>query len=102
MVDFKIHQDFIAQVFCINKYVPQSTCNGACHLKKQLKQTEEDRHDKTTTALKENSLSSFHLPKGNFLCKQPQGEENKDGFAFHLSLKKSFYINKLLRPPQII
>lgn len=102
MVDFKIHQDFIAKVLCINKDVPESTCNGTCHLKKHLKQTEEDKHNKTTTTLKENSQSNFYLSTGDFLCTQPQGEENKDGFAFYPSFKKSFYINKILRPPQIV
>jgi len=34
---FKLNQDFIAKVFCINREKPQLKCNGKCHLKKELK-----------------------------------------------------------------
>jgi hypothetical protein len=40
LVDFKINQDFIAKVLCINKEEPELQCNGKCHLKKQLKKLE--------------------------------------------------------------
>jgi hypothetical protein len=36
IVDFKINQDFIAKVLCINKEKPELKCNGNCHLKEKL------------------------------------------------------------------
>ncbi|MBT8180626.1 MAG: hypothetical protein KJO53_03455 [Eudoraea sp.] len=41
LIDFKINQDFIAKVLCINKDEPVTTCNGKCYLSKQLKKAEE-------------------------------------------------------------
>jgi hypothetical protein len=40
-VDFKVHQDFIAKVLCINKDKPMSNCNGKCILAQKLKKAEE-------------------------------------------------------------
>ncbi len=100
MVDFSVHQDFIAKVFCINKDVPGSTCNGKCHLKKQLKKTEEDKHNKTASILKENSSPSFHLPMVIFCCKQQATAQNKVNFPFRSSFQNSLFLDSLFRPPQ--
>ena len=102
MVDFSVHQDFITKMLCVNKDVPGSTCNGKCHLKKQLKNTEEDRHSKTATVLKENTPSSFHLPMDISRCEQQATAQSKVSFRFLTSFKKSPYLDNLFRPPQNI
>jgi len=43
-VNFKINQDLITALFCINKEKPKLKCNGKCHLVKQLK-TQEDKKE---------------------------------------------------------
>ena len=53
MIDFKINQDFIAKVLCINKDVPTSTCNGNCYLTRQLKKVEEPHEQQTSNTTKE-------------------------------------------------
>lgn len=40
IVHFKLNRDTIEQNFCINKNKPGLQCHGACHLKKQLQETE--------------------------------------------------------------
>ena len=47
-VNFKLNQDFIAEVLCINKDKPVSNCNGNCYLSKQLK-VQEEKEEKTKT-----------------------------------------------------
>lgn len=42
-VDFKINQDYIADNLCIEKDIEESTCNGSCHLKKELEKVEENK-----------------------------------------------------------
>ncbi|MFN6377857.1 MAG: hypothetical protein ACK4WD_01180 [Flavobacteriales bacterium] len=39
-VTFLYNQESIAKTLCIKKDVPNNTCNGQCHLKKQLEKTE--------------------------------------------------------------
>lgn len=40
VVHFKLNRTIIEQRFCINKNKPELQCHGACHLKKQLQETE--------------------------------------------------------------
>jgi hypothetical protein len=35
-IDFALHQEEIAKTLCEKKEEPKATCNGRCHLKKQL------------------------------------------------------------------
>jgi hypothetical protein len=43
LIDFKINQDFIAEVFCINKDKPMLSCNGKCYLAEQLKKADAEK-----------------------------------------------------------
>lgn len=38
---FFLNRDYISRVLCINKDKPESGCNGACQLKKQIKKDQE-------------------------------------------------------------
>lgn len=40
-VDFKINQDFIAAVLCINRDEPVPMCNGNCYLSDQLQKVDD-------------------------------------------------------------
>ncbi len=41
LIDFKINQDFIAKVLCINREKPMTMCSGKCYLSKELINAEE-------------------------------------------------------------
>ena len=45
LLDFTINQDFISKTLCIKKDVAENTCNGKCHLSKQLEKSEEQSED---------------------------------------------------------
>lgn len=45
LIDFKIRQDVIVQTLCIQKDEVKNTCNGKCHLAKQLEKSEESSED---------------------------------------------------------
>jgi hypothetical protein len=45
LLDFKIHQEVIIQTICLQKDEVKNTCNGKCHLTKQLEKTEESSED---------------------------------------------------------
>ncbi len=46
-VDFKMQQDYIAKVLCINKDQPEMHCNGQCVLMKKLKKSGTDQDQGT-------------------------------------------------------
>ena len=39
--DYYLNFEYISEVLCINKDIPQSSCKGKCHLRKQLKKAKE-------------------------------------------------------------
>lgn len=45
LIDFKLNQEFIAEMLCINREKPASTCNGNCYLSEQLAKTSEQDED---------------------------------------------------------
>ena len=52
LVSFKIHQDFIARVLCINKDIPEVMCNGTCYLKQLLAEDEQQEEAPLASAKK--------------------------------------------------
>ena len=53
LVDFKIHQDYIAEVLCINRDEPITMCNGSCYLKDRLQEAEEKEQEQIPEGLKQ-------------------------------------------------
>jgi hypothetical protein len=51
-VSFKINQDEIAKNLCIKRNIENNTCQGCCHLKKQLEQDEEETPKQLPSILK--------------------------------------------------
>ena len=66
LIDFKINQDFIAEVFCTNKKAPQLRCNGKCYLAKQLKKAAEQGEKQTPTSKQERLEVVYFLSKSAF------------------------------------
>ncbi len=45
-LDYLANKEYISQVLCIERDVPESSCEGKCHLKKELSKLEEQQDDK--------------------------------------------------------
>lgn len=52
---FKLNQDYIASVFCINKDQPQMKCDGKCYLKKSITKTATEKDAKQVAPPEEKS-----------------------------------------------
>ena len=66
LIDFKINQDFIAKVLCIDREKPMSTCNGKCYLSEQLKKAEEQEEKQAPTSKKERLEVVYYYAKSSF------------------------------------
>jgi len=66
LIDFKINQDFIAEVLCINKEKPMSTCNGKCYLSEKLQEAEEQEEKQAPTSKKERLEVIYYYTKSSF------------------------------------
>jgi hypothetical protein len=66
LIDFKINQDFIAEVLCINREKPMAMCNGKCYLSEQLKKAEEQEEKQAPTNKKERLEVLYYYAKSAF------------------------------------
>jgi len=99
-VSFKINQDTIAKTFCVKKEEKNNTCQGKCHLKKQLDKADEEEQKQAPKAQKEKyevlycySAKQFDFLKyvDTYLSKLNAGEN-----SFHTSS----FITNIFRPPE--
>lgn len=60
-LDFKLNQDFIAKVLCINRDKPITTCNGQCYLNRQLKKQQEKEKTPQHQTTKKQTYETFCL-----------------------------------------
>jgi len=66
LIDFKINQDFISKVLCINREKPMIMCNGKCYLSEQLKKAEEQEEKQPPTNTKERLEVIYYYAKSSF------------------------------------
>lgn len=101
MIDFKVHQDYISKVLCINKDEPQSGCGGKCYLKTQLKEQEEKENKQVPVNSNEkneilfvNNLVIKDEPNDHLNTKSQKWGQYKDSYSFE-------YLYQIFHPPQI-
>ncbi len=101
LIDFKINQDFIAKVLCVNKDEPIKMCNGKCYLSEQLKKAEEQEEKQAPTSKKDKLEVTYYYSKSSFefsdcvdtyLSKINPASENE--------LFTSSFISDIFRPPR--
>ena len=101
LVDFKVHQDFIAKVLCINKDKPMSNCNGKCILAQKLKKAEEPEKREFPAALKERLEINLYL--SDILKVNPGfhlGSENNIKSSQNDPFLKSNFSTDVFHPPK--
>jgi hypothetical protein len=52
-VSFKINQESIAKTLCVKKDIENNTCQGQCHLKKQIDKADKEEQKQTPSNTKE-------------------------------------------------
>lgn len=58
-IDFKLNQDYISKVLCINRDKPELECDGQCILMEKMKSTQEADHPEQTQGAKSHLLEIF-------------------------------------------
>ena len=100
VIDFKLNQDFIAKVLCINKDKPMTKCNGKCYLSKQLKKAEKKEGKNLPIHTQEKPVTTLYfqeriVPQSDNIFK----DLNDRPFYEGANLYASSYINKIFHPP---
>tara|TARA_Y100000815_G_C13112332_1_gene413588 strand:+ start:25 stop:429 length:405 start_codon:yes stop_codon:yes gene_type:complete len=81
-IEFKVKQDFIAEVLCVNRDKPITMCGGKCYLNKQLNKLEEQENDIPDIIYKEIqscvlSLATFTLKNNSYYIPEVFTQKSK-------------------------
>jgi hypothetical protein len=101
LIDFKINQDFIATVLCINKEEVVPTCKGNCQLMKQLKKTEEPGKSQAPGRNSEKSELFFFIHDSNASTSKIIVElKSVEQSSFQKHMRHIDVISKVFHPPK--
>ncbi|MFD2200782.1 hypothetical protein [Shivajiella indica] len=64
-LDFSIHRERIAELFCVNQEKPELSCNGQCELNRRLNNAQDQEENKKTFVQEEISLVYILPEKSN-------------------------------------
>lgn len=59
-IDFKLNQDYITKVLCINREKPQLECNGQCVLMQKMQKAQESDNPEQSQSSKSHLLEMFY------------------------------------------
>jgi len=103
LIDFKINQDFIAKVLCINQDKPMLACNGKCYLAKQLKKTESNDKKNAPNSKREKVETLYLWPKSITDIYRIPKKNSTLNITFHKNKLHSFtYLIDIYRPPKLL
>lgn len=94
---YEINKENITKLFCENKSKPELSCNGQCHLKKQLKKAEKEQGNPNIKIVKEVTLFIEQSIGYNFFTHETLSN-SFDRQAFYTSN----YLSFIFHPPPVI
>lgn len=102
VVSFKINQDSIAKTLCVKKEVENNTCQGKCHLKKQLDKADEEEQKQAPTNQKEKyEVLYCYFSKPYDFLKYADNYLSKLNGSYQNGFYSSSHITDIFRPPKL-
>lgn len=101
IIDFKINQDYISEVFCINRDEPIIMCSGKCYLTEKLKKAENHEEKQAPKGKKEKVEIGYCLMKKPIdLSSFKVGYITKLKPGFDENFYHSSFITDVFHPPK--
>ena len=101
VVDFKIHQAFIAETYCVNKDDPILMCSGKCYLSQQLKEAEEPHQQDLPFSSRLKMEISLFIKAFRFNFQLiAWAKPQRTTFPDHSILPDSSYLDSVFHPPE--
>ncbi len=97
---YQLEREHYAEELCENKIIP--TCEGRCHMREQMKQTEHQKKEQTPNAEENRSFSGYLLLAHNSVSPgsvRPSEKEMKDEQEMFVPAVRSGHPSPLLKPP---
>lgn len=102
ILDWIFNNDFIVENYCVNKDVEEFTCNGSCHLSKQINKVDEQTVPKESNIPNIFELeSSLNLNSESLLQLFSLQEIVNPINSFYNSLLSQKVSYDIFHPPQV-
>ena len=97
-LSYEINKLEIIEKFCVNKEETTFKCDGKCHLKTQLENSDLPNSQKEAKVIEENTSTLFHFSFQSIVVKNrfiptTTFESYKISYSF-------FFLNKIFHPPK--
>ena len=100
MIDFKLNQDFIIEMFCINNESPIVMCSGACYLSDQLNKVDENQQKGITIKVELKNELIYPKPMEEELCWLETDLYIQRIIPNIPTIKSSSHLDRIFRPPK--
>ena len=99
-IDYELRRDYISEILCINKDMPETGCNGKCFLLTRLKQATDPGTEDSSQLLERFQLSFFNQ-MGQELLIRNEFNDIKPMPVLTPVCQSSSYIGDIFHPPRI-
>lgn len=102
LIDFKINQDFIVEVLCVNKDKPMVMCGGMCYLTAQLEEIDDQEGSQAPTQNQERvEVVYFYFSGPNEFIPRPDDYSYTLNAAYKSEFHSSAFVVDIFHPPQV-
>lgn len=101
LASFKVNQDFIAKVLCINQDKPELQCNGKCYLNKKIAEEKEREDSGVPVPLTEDQKQIVYFFEAKTARPSNDGPALQPSCAFKAtSFRSQDFFQKIFQPPR--
>lgn len=98
-LDYQIRKDFIAKVLCINKEKPKNTCQGKCHLRKQLTKAHTQKTDEKSASPQKIGLEIICIQGNTFSLESVVYTDLETAFPPYQFHHSNTFLASVFHPP---
>ena len=99
VLDFKINQELITELFCINKEEPLVMCSGKCYLGKQLEASQDQEDDRGPFSIQQGPDLPPYIFEVAELDLHPPATLEDRRIPFHDHFKTHPWVRTSIKPP---
>ncbi len=102
ILSFKVNQNYIARVLCINRDKPEMRCKGKCVLMQRIKASEEKEKKEIPQSIKALKDILYCFDASKWLLQRPVGVKgNEHKLTYYQNPSTTAFVNGVFRPPKI-
>ena len=100
-IDFKLNQDYITKVLCINREKPQLECNGQCVLMQKMQKAQESDNPEQNQSAKSHLLEIFYEWRDG-LDPQITFTYTEKAVPVYTERVQTKYLASIFHPPRLV